>query len=349
MKLRINMLSKAESVKGQGVASAYREQINLMKELDEFFDMEINSHSSKFDIYHIHSPNLRFKNRMNKKHLNVVHVHFVPSKNDGSLRLPRLANFIFNKYVEGLYKKADELVVVNPSFISELEKLKIPRERITYIPNYVDKRNFYKLPDDRILSLKKKYGIPNDKFVVLGCGQIQTRKGFDDFVETAKKNTDMQFIWAGGFSFGRLMHGYKKYKKMLQNLPQNMRHLGIIDRENMNEIYNISDVLFMPSFIELFPMTILEMCNLAKPIVLRNLELYKPILFSKYCHGDTVNEFSFELNKLKDDITYFNLQCDNSKFISDFYNKDILKKTWKDYYYRIFDNWNTKKASKHIK
>lgn len=35
MKIRINMLSNAESVKGQGVASAYREQINLMKELDD--------------------------------------------------------------------------------------------------------------------------------------------------------------------------------------------------------------------------------------------------------------------------------------------------------------------------
>ena len=118
MKIRINMLSQAESVKGQGVGSAFREQVNLIKEMDEFFDMEINSRSSKFDIYHIHSPNLRYRNRMNKKHLNVVHVHFIPSKNDGSIKLPKLANFIFNKYVEKLYKKADELVVVNPCFIN---------------------------------------------------------------------------------------------------------------------------------------------------------------------------------------------------------------------------------------
>ena len=342
MKIRINMLSQAESVKGQGVGSAYQEQISLIRELDEYFEMEINSKSKDFDIYHIHSPNLRYKLKMNKKHLNIVHVHFVPSKNDGSLKLPKLINHIFNKYVERLYRKADELVVVNPCFISELEKLKIPRENITYIPNYVDKTRFFPLPEDRINEIKEEYHLPKDKFIVLGCGQIQTRKGFDDFVETARRNPDMEFIWAGGFSFGRIMHGYKKYKKLLKNLPQNMHHLGIIDRNKMNDVFNMCDVLFMPSFIELFPMTILETCNVGKPFLVRDLELYRPILFSKYCSGNNVDEFSNELIKLKDDVTYYNQQVNNSKFISSFYNKETLLNTWKEYYLRVFDKWKTK-------
>ena len=128
-----------------------------------------------------------------------------------------------------------------------------------------------------------------------------------------------------------------------------MVNLGIIDRDKMNEIYNISDVLFMPSYMELFPMTILEMCNLGKPILVRNLELYRPILFAKYCYGDNVNEFSEQLLKLKNDVTYYHTQSENSKFISHFYNKDVLKTTWKDYYYRIFDNWNSKRKAKNIK
>ena len=349
MKIRINMLSKAESVKGQGVASAYREQINLINELKDDFDVEINAKSDNFDIFHIHSPNLRFKLRMNKKHLNIVHVHFIPSKNDGSLRLPKLFNFIFNKYVESLYRKADELVVVNPCFISDLEKLKIERENITYIPNYVDKTNFYPLPIDRIDQIKVDLGILKDKFVVLGCGQIQTRKGFEDFVETAKENPDIEFIWAGGFSFGRLMHGYRKNKKLLKNLPQNMHHLGVIDRNKMNDIFNVCDVLFMPSYMELFPMTILEICNVNKPFLVRDLELYRPILFSKYCSGDNIQEFSKELRKLQNDVTYYNAQCENSKFISNFYNKETMLKTWKDYYKRVFDKWNSKLQNRNIK
>lgn len=349
MKLRINMLSSAESVKGQGVASAFREQVSLIQEMNDDFDVEINSKSSKFDIYHIHTVDPKYRLRMNKRHLNIMYVHFVPSKNDGSLKLPRLFNKLFNKYVEKTYRKADEIIVVNPCFISELEKLKIPHENITYIPNFVDHDKFKPLPKEDIVGLKHKYGIPLDRFIVLGCGQIQTRKGFDDFVEVANKNPDMTFIWAGGFSFGRITDGYKKYKKLLENLPQNMIHLPIIDRKYMNEVFNICDVLFMPSFIELFPMTILEAANVHKPILVRNLDLYKPILFQRYCRGKNVEEFTNELKKLKTDITYYNENIENSIFISNFYNKDILKKTWKEYYLRVYNKWFTKKNLKNIK
>lgn len=346
MKIRINMLSQAESVKGQGVASAYREQIELIKQLDDTFELGFDDKKQEWDIFHIHSPNLRYKVKMNKKHLNIVHVHFIPSKNDGSLRLPCLANFIFNKYVESLYKKADELVVVNPCFISDLQKLKIKRDNITYIPNYVDPSRFYKLTQDAIDVIKDEYGIVPNRFVVLGSGQVQTRKGFADFIEVAKKNSDMEFVWAGGFSFGRLMHGYRKNKKLLKNLPANVHYLGIIDREDMNAVFNICDVLFMPSYMELFPMTILEACCVDKPLLLRDLELYKPILFSKYSVGNDIQEFSNMLIKLRNDVTYYEEQVENSKFISSFYNIEAMLKAWKDYYLRVFEKWNSKKKTK---
>lgn len=343
------MLSSAETVKGQGVASAFREQVTLIEEMKDDFHVEINSKSSDFDIYHIHTVDPKYKMRMNKKHLNIMYVHFVPSKNDGSLKLPKLFNWIFNKYVEKTYHKADEIIVVNPCFIEELEKIKIPRENITYIPNFVDHDKFKPIQRDKIDELKIKYNIPLNRFVVLGCGQIQTRKGFDDFVEVARQNPDMTFVWAGGFSFGRITDGYKKYKKLLENLPQNMIHLPIIERIYMNEIFNICDVLFMPSFIELFPMTILEACNVYKPFLVRDLNLYKPILFDKYCRGKSVSDFSKELIKLKNDVTYYNQCSENSKFISNFYNKDILKKTWKDYYFRVYEKWVSKNKNKNIK
>ncbi len=345
MKIRINMLSNAEVAQGQGVASAYREQVTLVKKISDF-DVEINSKKSDFDIYHIHSVNPSYRMRMNKKHLNIVYVHFIPAKNHESIKLPKLAEWIFDGYVNSYYRKADELVVVNPCFIKDLEDLGISREKITYIPNYVDHNEFCVLGDDKIDELKYKYNIPKDKFVVLGCGQIQTRKGIDDFVETAKQNPDLFFVWVGGFSFGRIMHGYRKYKKLFKNLPQNMLHIPIIERKYMNEVFNICDVLFMPSYMELFPMTILEIANVHKPFLVRDLELYKPILFSKYTKGNNVEEFSKELQKLKNDATYYNEQSENSKFISDFYNEEMLTKIWKEYYQRVMLKWKSKRKSK---
>ena len=336
------MLSKADSVPGQGVGSAYLEQTKLVKELKNL-EVEINSRKNNFDIYHIHTVNLRFRLRMNKKHINIVYVHFVPKENDGSIKLPKFLQFIFDKYVESFYRKADELIVVNPAFIKPLEDIGVLKDRITYIPNYVDKEKFNKISQQEIMSLKQKYGVDQSSFVVLGCGQIQTRKGFDDFVETVKNNPDVTFLWAGGFSFGRITHGYKKYKKIINNPPENLKVLGIVDRDKMNEVFNISDVFFMPSYKELFPMAILEAINVGKPILLRDLELYKPILFDKYAKGKDVNEFSIEIRKLKNDKSYYDAQSEKSRYIANFYNKERLLNEWDNYYQRIYKKYRGEK------
>ena len=335
------MLSKADSVPGQGVGSAYEEQTRLVKKLKDF-DVFINEKGDKFDIFHIHSVNLRFRFRMNKKHINVVYVHFVPKDNQGSLSMPKFLTRIFDHYVESFYRAADELVVVNPYFIASLEDLNIPKERITYIPNYVNPEDFHRLSIEEINQTKAKYEIPRDKFVVLGCGQIQTRKGFDDFIKVAEENPHMFFVWAGGFSFGGITHGYKKYKKMLKNLPSNMKAIGIIERSEMNSIYNIANAFFMPSYLELFPMAILEATQLELPLVLRNLELYRPIFSTKYCGGDNVEDFSRELNKLEKDPEYYQKCMNNTKHIKKTYSEKALLEQWDKYYKTIYNKYKTK-------
>lgn len=54
---------------------------------------------------------------------------------------------------------------------------------------------------------------------MLGAGQVQTRKGVLDFVDVAKKSPDVQFVWAGGFSFGRITDGYEELKKSRRIIP----------------------------------------------------------------------------------------------------------------------------------
>ena len=334
MPIRINILSKAEKVPAQGVGSASIEHnslVNLSKELE----ISINSKKNDFDIFHIHSVHLEHRLRMNKKHINIVDVHFIPRLNSGSVKLIKPAEWLLYTYTERMYRKADEIVVVNPIFIKEIMKIGIPEEKITYMPNYVDKANFYNLGLEKRLEIRKKHDIDENKFVVLGCGQIQTRKGVEDFVEIAKKCPDMLFIWAGGFPFGKITHGYKKFKKIVANPPANVRFIGIISREEMNEIYNMSDVLLLPSFMELFPMTILESCNVGLPLLLRDLDLYKPILFDKYCRGSSIEGFIEQLIKLQNENDYYLKSSQNSLEISNYYSKERVLGLWEEYYQRI--------------
>lgn len=345
-KIGIRHLSTATSVSGQGVGSAYVEMVGLLREQNDIFDIYEKGQKGKADIYHIHTVNPTFRMRMRKKRLNVMYVHFLPDTLNGSIKLPKPIFAFFKRYVRSFYRHADEIVVVNPIFIKPLVNLGIKEENITFIPNYVSKENFHPLPKEEILALRKKYGVPADAFVVLGCGQVQTRKGVLDYIEVAKKHPQITFVWAGGFSFGKMTDGYKELKAIMDNPPKNVIFTGIVDRKEMNGVFNLSDVLFMPSFDELMPMSILEAANSGKPILLRNLELYKDIFFDHYLIGENVEEWSNLLDRLSKDADFYKLYSDHSYAIADFYSKEHVTKMWREYYPRVLEKHRAKMKKK---
>ncbi len=338
-KLRINMLSKADSVDGQGVGSAYLEQVALVKECDDIFDVTVNKSGSEFDIIHVHTINPQYLMKMNGKHVNVCYVHMLPDTLDGSIKLPKVLFKLFKRYVIKFYRKADEIVVVNPIFINPLVDLGIKKDHITYIPNYVSKDQFHVISEEKRMQVRDLYGVPRERFVVLGVGQVQTRKGVLDFVETARRNPEMFFVWAGGFSFGKITDGYKELKEIVDNPPANVKFTRIVKRDKMNDIFNMSDVLFMPSFNELFPMAILEAVNAHKPVLLRDLDLYVDILFEKYEKGHGVDDFSRVLQSLKSDQKLYQKASKNSAYISEFYSKEHVREIWREYYPRVYQKY----------
>ena len=337
-KISINMLSKADSVKGQGVGSAYLEQVKLVTEgASDIFDVRINDWRDADIIHHHTVEPMNYLRMKTSRGINVSYVHFLPETLDGSINLPKAAFDIFKKYIVDFYKSADYLVVVNPIFIPALAAHGIKQEKIKYIPNYVSKSDFYKKPIKDIKDLRKELSIKPSDFVVLGVGQVQTRKGVLDFVEVARNLPDVTFIWCGGFSFGTITDGYKDLKKVIDNPPANVRFLGIIPREKMNDMYNMADVLFMPSYNELFPMSILEASNVEKPILLRDLELYRDILFGNYLIGNNNDEFTSKINELKTDKKIYEEYSNKSKNINVFYSKENVLKIWREFYTQIYE------------
>lgn len=336
-KIRVNMLSMADSVDGQGVGSAYLELMKLLKEDGkDDFEIQLNKGVKNCDIIHAHTfePRNYIKLKMAKVPT-VSYVHCLPEHFDGSIKLPKLAFKIFKKYVINFYKSADHLVVVNPMFKKDMIKAGLDEGKITYIPNFVSKEKFYKKSASEIKKIRQKYDLNEDDFVVLGAGQVQNRKGVVDFVEVAKMLPDIKFIWAGGFSFGAITDGHKKLEQIMKNPPKNVKFLGIIPRDDMNDLFNAGDLLFVPSYNELFPMTILEACSTDTPILLRNLELYEDILFKKYLCADNNKEFAKLIKLYKDNKKVYNEQVENAKYISNFYSKGNIYKMWKEFYTSI--------------
>lgn len=337
----INMLSKADRIKGQGVLSAHDEQVKLVKkELSEYQIMENKMKFCKIMHFHTINPEFFFIIPFaKKKGKTVAYVHFLPETLENSIKLSKPIKKIFYKYVIEFYKRVDHLVVVNPYFIDILEKYGISKEKVTYIPNFVSSQNFYPLENNEKNQLRRKYGIEENKFTVLSVGQLQTRKGVLDFIEIARNMPDIQFIWAGGAIFGKLSDGYKEIKEaMSHDLPSNVKFLGVIEREKMNEVYNMVDVMFLPSYEELFPMTLLEAMCIHIPILIRDLPIYKNILFNFYISANENQEFIHKIRKLKEDPNYYQEFSEMSKKGHAYYSEENVAKMWREFYTTILTN-----------
>lgn len=337
---KIDMLSQAAKVKGQGVLSAYDEQVNLVKEglKDQFIVAE--NKWPHADIIHYHTVNLSYFLSIPFAKMNGVtvgYVHFLPETVDTSLQMPKICKKVFYKYLIQFYKSMDYLVTVNPYFIERLAAYGVDPDKVTYIPNFVCDKQFYPMEESTKKDLREKYGLNKEKFTVLCVGQLQRRKGIFDFIQIAKEMPHMQFVWAGGFSFGKMTDGYKEIKEVVENPPDNLKFLGIIERESMNEIYNLGDVMFLPSFEELFPMTILESMNCRTPILLRDIDIYKNILFDFYLRGSNVEEFKEILNHLACDEVLYEKACAKSWKGHEFYHRNHVLSMWEEFYTGILD------------
>lgn len=332
--LKVHMFSSATKVKGQGVGSAYTELVNLLTEhfADEI-DVQINKFS-RSDISHYHTVDFKFylstflPNRGRK----IGYVHFLPETIDGSLKIPQPFKGIFFHYLIAFYKRMDQLVVVNPSFIEDLMRYGVPKEKIVYIPNFVSKKSFFELSREEKKELRKKNKIPVDKFVVIGTGQIQERKGVADFIELAYRLPHIQFIWVGGFSFGKMTDGYNELKKVVDNPPANLVFPGIVERKQMNEFYNLADLFLLPSFNELFPMSVLEAFSCALPVMLRDLTLYKSIIAGAYLPTSNVDEMEAGINCLSDNKEKLKELRGKAVEASSRYSEEHLAQRWYSFY-----------------
>lgn len=346
--ISINMFSSADKVAGQGVGSAYLELMGLLKKYfpDEFKIRVNNFGRSNISHYHTIDPQFFLSTWTPQRGRKIGYVHFLPDTLDSSLTLPAVARVSLDKYVIAFYKRMDHLVVVNPNFIPRLAAYGIDEDKVTYIPNFVATKTFHPEPADRQKQLRVELEIDQDAFVVFGAGQVQERKGIDDFIELAKRNPDIEFIWAGGFSFGAITNGYNHLKKEVADAPANLKFTGIIPRETMIHYYNVADLFLLPSYEELFPMTVLEAFATHTPVMVRSLELYDQIIEPYAVMGDDMLDMEAKIRGLKENPAELAHYVQLSAEATAEYSEEHLAHVWEHFYKEQAQKAHAKKAKK---
>lgn len=342
----IRMYSKADMAKGHGVLSAHDEQVSLVKRYlsDEFQVIESGHIPCTMNHFHTINPEFLYFAFLGKLRgrKNIGYVHFLPETLENSIQLPKPIQWLYYQYVLFFYRRMDVLVTVNPYFLDVLENTYgFSRKNIAYVPNVVSSSRFYPLSLLQKQKVRETFSLPTSSFTVLCAGQLQTRKGIFDFIEVAKQMPDLQFVWAGDFSFGKISQDYEKIKKLVENPPENVKFLGLVDRKDMNALYNACNMMFLPSYEELFPMTILEAMQCEIPILVRKLDLYDEILFDYVQYASSTAEFITCIRKLQEDNEFYQCCSKCSKLGGMEYSEKRVAEKWKTFYRWIFDKDNT--------
>ena len=93
----------------------------------------------------------------------------------------------------------------------------------------------------------------------------------------------------------------------------------------------------MPSFDELFPMTVLEAMSCGLPILLRDLDLYRVILDGYYLKAQDNDGFVEQLLSLSTDSEYYARALQMSGEGNAFYSEEHVLSMWRQFYHQVME------------
>ncbi len=187
----------------------------------------------------------------------------------GSDNNSKIEDGVYVNFKKMSHSTADLLIAVSNAMRDHLiERAGTPDNKVKVLYNFVDLKRFD--PDAMNAckgTYRDKYGIPEDAFVVGFAGRIIKRKGWKEFVETARilldqpKNDKLYFLMAGN---GQDKDALNDLLEKMQ-FGRKVHYVGYV--KNMLEYYAALDCFMMPSHFEGLPMSQLEVMSLGIPLL----------------------------------------------------------------------------------
>lgn len=275
--LRVNVASESDvSVQGHGVHTAFEEQLSAL-EKQPGVEVVRGQLGKKIDcdVVHLHTIGMRtWRKLFQASPKKVVTAHVVPDSFVGSIVLAKYWKFAAVWYMRWFYNRADKVLAVSGMVARILkDDLGVPADKIAIFYNSIDMSR-YRVSGSEKAAARQRLGIAEDKFVVLGNGQVQPRKRIDLFAKMAQQSPDIEFIWVGGIPFKKLGADYAKMQKLISAAPDNLRITGVIEHEKVRDYLAAADVFCLPAEQENHPMCVLEAAGASLPIIVRDISEY---------------------------------------------------------------------------
>jgi 1,2-diacylglycerol-3-alpha-glucose alpha-1,2-galactosyltransferase len=302
-KVRVHVVSEtAYFGKGQGVHTAFVDCVNLLRRSGKLDVIE--NQDGWGDVLHAHTygPYFFWKGRKYKGR-RIFTVHVIPESARGSIPAERWLIPFVRRYLCRVYNYANVCISISPAVTESLRKLKVS-SRIVEIGNPIDTDRFFRSSDLR-LDGRQLFGIPEDAFVVLGVGQLEGRKGVEDFIDIALACPDIHFIWAGGRPLGATTEGKNRIDRRIRDVGSRVHFIGLFDLEKMPLVYNAADAFLFPSHQENCPLAPIEAAACGLPVIYRDLSEYRRLYKNEYLAAADTATFIKIIRRLHSDSSYY--------------------------------------------
>jgi len=162
------------------------------------------------------------------------------------------------------YFKPDQVMTPSPRVRKEMQEAGIPAE---FFPLFTDRKKFAPLPSSRSRDeLRRKYRLPQDKFLALHVGHINWGRNLEALIPLQAR--DCQVIVVGSSSTSTVAHRDETLKRTLLDA-------GIIIIENflerIEEVYQLSDLYVFPVVQDIgcvsLPLSVLEARACGLPVL----------------------------------------------------------------------------------
>jgi len=321
--------------KGNGVHTAFMDLIELLKEKD---DIRVVVNSEGYgDVFHCHTygPVYFWKGRRYKGK-RIFTVHVIPDSIKGSLPYWKAFMPFVKWYFKKVYSYADVCIAISPMVEQAIKDLGV-KTRIVKIYNPVLLEQ-WKSTTERRKAGREMLGISDNDFVVLGVGQLEGRKGVEDFLDIAESVPGAKFIWAGGRPFGVMTEGIVRINARVAKTEGHVKFTGMVELDKMPLIYAAADILLFTSYQENCPLAPLEAAACGMPVVFRDLKEYTLLYDNAYLKANTTQEFIDLTQRLIQDKSFYEEGLKISKELITQFDKNKIRAQLINLYQELYKN-----------
>lgn len=234
-----------------------------IKQYETAFRMAIEEEIREFQPDVIHSQHIWIISGL----LNDYNIPYVITSH-GAEFITYKRTDIFDHYGNNAVKGCKKIIAISNDNIQEIkEKFPESKNKITFIKNGYNAQEFF-IDDLDKKEVLKKFSI-NKEFekIVFFVGRISKMKGLDILLKAASIYETEKTL--------TLIAGDGDYRKELEILKeelklQNIIFLGNKGHEDLRLLYNISDVLVLPSRKEALPLVAIEALACGTPAIVTN-------------------------------------------------------------------------------